>query len=281
MINGFVGALTVAGLEIKMGLRNRWVLATTLLMTALALSISLLGSAPIGAVKVDSLTLSVVSMASLTIFLVPLMALLLSFDSIVGEVEQGTMLLMLSYPVTRGEVVLGKFIGQAAIITFATLVGFGSAGLASALTSDIAPDAASWGALGQLIASASLLGSAFVALGLFCSVMVSQKGAAAGLAVSLWLFFVIVFDLVLLGSLTAGLDSALSTEVFNMILMINPADVFRMINMSDLAGSGMISGMTEATAGAGVTPETLWTSLSLWILIPLGLSVFRFNRRDL
>ena len=38
----------IAGKEIKEGLRNRWVLATTLLLAALSLSLTFLGSAPTG-----------------------------------------------------------------------------------------------------------------------------------------------------------------------------------------------------------------------------------------
>src|SRR3546814_1249870 len=71
--------------EIRAGLRNRWVVATTLLLAALSLSLALLGSAPTGVVKADPLAVVVVSLASLTIFLVPLIALLLSFDAVVGE----------------------------------------------------------------------------------------------------------------------------------------------------------------------------------------------------
>src|SRR3546814_17595274 len=60
--------------EIRAGLRNRWVVATTLLLAALSLSLALLGSAPTGVVKADPLAVVVVSLASLTIFLVPLIA---------------------------------------------------------------------------------------------------------------------------------------------------------------------------------------------------------------
>src|SRR5690606_40488671 len=52
--------------EIRIGLRNRWVVATTLVLGALALSLVLLGSAPTGEVKADSLAIVVVSLASLT-----------------------------------------------------------------------------------------------------------------------------------------------------------------------------------------------------------------------
>src|SRR5690606_2520823 len=114
-------------------LRNRWIVATTLLLAALALSLTLLGSAPTGTVGADPLAVVVVSLSSLTIFLLPLIALLLSFDAIVGEQERGTLILLLAYPVARWEVVVGKFLGQAAILGAATIVGYGAAGAALAL----------------------------------------------------------------------------------------------------------------------------------------------------
>ena len=56
------------------------------------------------------------------VFLLPLIALLISHDAIVGEMERGTMLLLLSYPVGRWQVLLGKFVGHLAILAFATLL---------------------------------------------------------------------------------------------------------------------------------------------------------------
>ena len=80
----------IAGREVRDGLRNRWVLATTVLMAALALTLSFLGSAPTGNVGVGPVEVTIVSLSSLTIFLLPLIALLLSFDALVGEFERGT-----------------------------------------------------------------------------------------------------------------------------------------------------------------------------------------------
>ena len=70
--------LIVARKEIQEGMRNRWVLATTLLMAGLALSLTFLGSAPTGTVGVRALDVVIVSLSSLTIFLLPLIALLIS-----------------------------------------------------------------------------------------------------------------------------------------------------------------------------------------------------------
>src|SRR3954471_2360709 len=126
--------VVVARKEIQEGLRNRWVLATTLLLAALALTLTFLGSAPTGNVGVNRLDVVIVSLSSLTIFLVPLIALLLSHDAIVGEMERGTMLLLLSYPIGRNQVILGKFLGHIAILSFATLFGYGAAAVALAAT---------------------------------------------------------------------------------------------------------------------------------------------------
>jgi len=115
--------LLMAVQEIRNGFRNWLVLATTLVLAALALSIIFLGSAPVGTVDADPIALTVVSLASLTIFLVPLLALMLSFDTVVGEAERGTLLLLLSYPLSRWQIVAGKFLGQTAILSLATLIG--------------------------------------------------------------------------------------------------------------------------------------------------------------
>jgi len=90
--------LLIAWKEIQECLRNRWVVAMTLLLAALALSLTFLGSAPTGNVGTSALDVVIVSLSSLTIFVIPLVALLISHDAIVGEMERGTMLLLLSYP---------------------------------------------------------------------------------------------------------------------------------------------------------------------------------------
>ncbi len=43
--------LILAARELRDGLRNRWIAAAVLLLATLALSLSLLGSAPVGVVK--------------------------------------------------------------------------------------------------------------------------------------------------------------------------------------------------------------------------------------
>ncbi len=72
------------------------------------------------------------SLASLSIFLLPLIALLLSYDAIVGERERNTLGLLLSMPVGRTEVIVGKFVGRALALCLAVRDRAGAAMLAAA-----------------------------------------------------------------------------------------------------------------------------------------------------
>ena len=112
----------IAGKELRDGLRNRWVLAITLLLALFALTLSFLGAAPTGSVKVSPLAVTIVSLSSLSIFLLPMIALLLSYDAIIGEWERGTLGLLLAYPVARWQVMLGKFAGHVGILAIATVL---------------------------------------------------------------------------------------------------------------------------------------------------------------
>lgn len=269
--------LVLAQKEFRDGLRNKWVAGATLLLAALAFALTFLGSAPAGLVEAKPLAVVVVSISSLTIFLVPLIALLIGYDSIVGESERGCLLLMLTYPVSRSEIILGKFLGHAAILAVATLVGYGAAGLAAAMTGSA--DAESWRAFLGLLASSILLGLAFLALAYLASVLVAERSTAAGLAVGLWLVFVIVYDLALMGLLVAS-KGGVGADVFPSLLLLNPADAYRLFNLTAFENVRQISGMGGLAASAHFSPTVLLATLLAWIALPLAAAILVFQRRE-
>ncbi len=270
--------LTLAGKEFRDGLRNRWIIGATLLLAALAFALALLGSAPTGTLGVKPLAVTVVSLASLTIFLVPLVALLLSYDSIVGEVERGTMLLLLTYPLTRTQLLMGKVLGHSAIITVATVLGYGGAGLAVGLGEG--GDAQSWAAFGLLLGSSVLLGTVFVALATLASLLVRERGTAAGLAVGIWLLFVVVFDLAALG-LLVGAGGHVEPGLFSALLLANPADVYRLLNLTGFDNVRAFSGMAGMAAEIALPPAALVGVMAAWVVVPLAAGLAIFRRREL
>lgn len=269
--------LIVAAKEIQESLRNRWVLATTLLLAALALTLTFLGSAPTGNVGVRALDVVIVSLSSLTIFLLPLIALLISHDAIVGEMERGTMLLLLSYPVARWQVLLGKFVGHLAILGFATLVGYGAAAVALVATG-AAIDPESWRAFGWMMGSSVLLGAAFVAIGYLISALVRERGTAAGIAIGVWLVFVLIYDMALLGVLVIDQGQMVSGAILNALLLLNPTDAYRLFNLTGSSNVSSFSGMAQS---ANLNPPFLLAALAAWALLPLALAAVAFSRREL
>jgi len=272
--------LLIAGKEIQEGLRNRWVLATTLLLAALALTLTFLGNAPTGSVGVGALDVVIVSLSSLTIFLVPLIALLISHDAIVGDMERGTMLLLLSYPVGRWQVILGKFAGHLAILAFSTVLGYGAAAIALVGTG-AAIEAGSWTAFGMLIGSSILLGAVFIAIGYLVSALVHQRGTAAGIAIGIWLVLVLVYDMALLALLVVDQGRTVSAGILNALLLLNPTDVYRMFNLAGSTNVSVFSGMAGLADTMTLDAPVLLAALIAWAALPLALATIAFSRREL
>ncbi len=270
----------LAGKEIKDGLRNRWVVAATALLAGLSLSLTFLGSLPTGSVGADPLAVAVVGLSSLTIYLIPLIALLLAYDAMVWEMENGTLLLLLSYPVSRWQVMVGKFLGHGAILVFATGVGYGSAG-AALFFGGGAIDQGSWTAFLGMIGSSALLGAAFLSLGYLISVSVNERSTAAGVAVVVWLFFVLLYDLAILGLLASDKGQGLGGGFVQGLLLLNPADVYRLFNLSGLDTVSQLSGLGGLGGQNGVAPAGLLGLMGLWVVAPLSLAVRIFSRKEL
>lgn len=272
--------LLLSAKEVREGLRNRWVVAATGLLAALALTLTFLGSAPTGTVGAGALDVVVIGLASLTIFIVPLIALLISHDAIVGEIERGTMTLLLSYPVRRRQVLLGKFLGHLAILAFATCIGYGLAAIVLLVAGKVA-GAGSWPAFMTMTASSVLLGAVFVAIGYLVSVLVADRATAGGVAIGVWLVFVVLYDMALLGLLVADQGRAVSGGTLDALLLFNPTDAYRLFN---LAGSGNIaaaSGMAGTVQTAALAPAALLAALAAWVVAPMALAALVFSRREL
>ena len=276
--------LVIAGREIREALRNRWVVAATVLLAALALTLTFLGSAPTGTLRVSPLAVTVVGLSSLSIYLVPLIALLLAFDAVVGEVERGTMLLLLTYPVARWKVIVGKFVGHTAIIAFATVIGYASAGLAAVLAAGLgggAGEPQGWGAFAAMVGSSVLLGAAFLSIGTLVSVLASERKTAAGAAVAVWVLFVLLYDMALLGVLAADQGRSITAGLVEGLLLVNPADAYRLFNLAGLESVRSLSGMAALGEVGDLGRGELLAALMVWIAAPLALAVAAFQRKEL
>ncbi|MCK4707199.1 MAG: ABC transporter permease [Gammaproteobacteria bacterium] len=269
---------TLALKEIRDGLRNRWIAAAIILLGTLALALSLLGSAPTGSVRVSDLDITVISLASLSVYLIPLIALMLSFDALVGEFERGTMMLLLTYPVTRWQVIMGKFLGHVLILFVAILLGYGGAILIMILTGG---STEGWQAYVIMMMSSLVLGAVFIALGYLVSVLVRERATAAGTALGLWLIFVVLYDLLLFGILLMDEGQVIGQQLFSVLMLISPTDSYRIFNLSMFEGVSQAAGIAGIASEAGMSSALLLGVMLLWVIVPLMTTLLVFQRREL
>ena len=268
----FTQIFTVAGKEFRDRIRNRWVLAVALVFAVFSLVIAYFGGAQQGAVGFRSIEFIIASLVSLVIYLIPLIALLLGFDAIVGERERGSLDLLLSLPITRLELLMGKYLGLAAALTLSTLVGFG-------LVAVLLYQHISWAGLYHYIGfmvSSVLLGLAFLSMAVLMSVIARDRTRASGLAIAMWFFFVLVFDLLLLGILV-GTGGRFGGDAFAWLLLLNPADVFRILNVFSLDDVRTLYGLASIVPPSLGSPAVMGSVMLAWIVLPLALARWRFK----
>ena len=269
----FRSVSTIAGKEFWDRIRNRWVLAVALVFTVFALVIAYFGGAQQGAVGFRSIEFTIASLVSLVIYLIPLIALVLGFDAIVGERERGSLELLLSLPITRFELLIGKYLGLSAALAFSTVAGFG---LVAVVLSTQMNMSALLHYFGFMISSV-LLGMAFLSIAVMLSVFSQERTRASGLAIAVWFFFVLIFDLLLLGALvvTGGMYGG---EIFPYLLLLNPADVFRILNIFTLDDVRNLYGLATVFPTAIAETWVLTLVMLGWIAAPLGLAAWRFRK---
>ncbi|MFC6723067.1 ABC transporter permease [Halobium palmae] len=260
---------TLARLEYRLSIRNRWAFALTALFGLLTgLIVGFGGSGP-GPVRIDAV---IVSLASLATYLIPLAALVYGYDSIVGANEDGWLDIVFALPVPRSRVVLGTYLGRAVTLTGATAIGFCLGGVVLFIRAA----AVTWSLYATVLLGAVALALAFLAVSVLVSTIAAEKTHALGLALLVWVWFVFGHDLVALGLVT-GIE--LPTSVLSGLVLANPVDIFRVLVLSGIDATG--GGMAAVAANTDLSPAILALAALAWVIIPVAIAARRVRHRSL
>jgi Cu-processing system permease protein len=268
--------VTLIRKELRDARRNRWLMLYAISFAVLALAFSsaaLLGSGRDGFANFGR---TAASLINLVLLVVPLMGLLAGAQSIVAERERGTLPYLLAQPLSRAELFVAKFIGQALALAASLLLGF--ALCFGVLLSQ--GDGSQAGVLAGLAVLAVLLSTASLSLGMALSSICRSSAAALGSAVFLWLLLAFGGDLGLMGlSTMAGMPIG---TVFS-ISLVNPLAVFRMAAVLTMRSSLEILGpaglYAVRTYGALLMP-LFATAMLAWVVVPATCAMACFQRRD-
>ena len=256
---------SIVKLELMIARRNMWVAISAVLMALFTVVLTLAGSTPTGVLGVDPVIISVTSITTLSVYFVPLVALLLSFDAISGETERGTLALSLTYPLSRAEILFGKFLAHFLVLAFAIGVALFLTLILPLFQHKGTP--MNFMPLLWLFFTSLMLGATFLGLGYMVSALVRQPSVASGLAIVIWLVCVVLYDIGLLGALVADNGGYFTQTIFPYALVANPADAFRLLNMPEISNNMLSSGLGAASAVSGRIGQLV--SLLLWPVLAL------------
>ena len=261
--------------EASESLRNRWFILYTLCFSALALLVLMFSTMGGDIAGFTGFGKTAASIINLVLLFVPLIAIITGGVSISQERENGTLPYLLSHPINKNEIFLGKFLGILLSIWFSILIGFGLAGLGIAIV----------GGQGEItgyllvVFLSALLAASFLSIGFLISVYSSKASKAIGISVFLWLLFIILGDLGIMGTTVAmNLDIK---QVFGLALL-NPAEVYKIASVLVLSPRfeilGPVGVYAVRTFGQQGIFYLLFSIMILWILFPIGFAYLAFTR---
>lgn len=206
---------------------------------------------------------------------VPLTALALGYQSIAGSRQNGSLRVVLAYPHSRREVVLGRAVGRSVVTVLAVTVGF----LAAAIVFTVETSVPALGPLAVAWAATLLLGVSMASLAVGVSASVRTVNRAVMLCFGGFLVFLAFWRQLpnLLRYLLAGFRMPRGpppewVAVFN---RLEPMTAYQAVIRDLLPGRRPPVTEFHATEWFGVLV------LLGWLLLPLVVGVWQFDRQDL
>lgn len=273
-VGTWIGMKPIVLKELADARRNRWLLGYTVLLAALGLAVAYTGLGSAAGLSLTMFGRTTATLINLTLFLAPLVGVSLGAATISGERDQGTLDHLLSQPIERGELLLGKYIGLWTSLLLATLIGFAPAGVVVAAFAGVTSlySFLIFPLLAQLVISAML------ALGLLISVRSDGRSQSQTFAILVWFVFVLAYDLLLLSSFSI---TKFSADILALLLLLNPIDAGRVLSIlllePDLYMLGPAGAFLIETIGTWGTGLLLLSSLAIWTSIPLALAKRKFK----
>jgi len=274
---------SIAKKEFMDNIRNKWIIAMIIIFLLLTiLSSYLAGGQTGGKEALGGMEDTVVTLLSISSLLIPIIAIMLGYATISGEAESGSLSIVLSYPIKRIEVLIGKLLGLGSVLIFSIVIGFGVGGLIIAIT----VGAAEGIAFLLFIVLTVILGFVYLSLSICISSITKKRvtSIAGGVMIFFW---AMIYGMIIFGILLA---SGISFEqfitpgfsypnwLFNSVFF-SPGDLYQVSVMQGF-------GLSQAFGFTMEIPEYMSLGLLLfaqfiWLIIPMIIAYRFFKRRDI
>jgi Cu-processing system permease protein len=270
--------ISISKKELLDNFRNKWIIILTIIFASLTLVVSYFGS--IFTQGWQDLGTTIQGMISLVQLLIPIIALMLGYAAIIGDIEKGSMSALLSLPVNRFEILLGKFVGLGTLLSLTIVIGFGIAGVV------IGINISNVDYIDYLIFifATILIGLVFLAIALFLSTLLKKRSTSMGGAIFIWFLFNIILPIVFIGILVASSDiidiPTNAPDWYHILNLFNPLQVYSIFVALNVGPALSMNNIIISYPDFYSNSLMIFILVS-WILVFMFLSHIKFNRIDI
>lgn len=262
--------------ELREAVRSRWFTLYTLAFAVLGLGISYVSAVGSGGMGLSGFGRTSAGLINLVLLVVPLMAMTAGAGSVASDRERGMLAYLLAQPVSRVEVLLGKYLGLAVALLACLCLGLGACATILAWKGEATrPASIVW------LAGLSFgLALAMLSVGMLISVVARKASVAVGTAIFAWLTLVFVTDL---GLMAGAMALRLRIEQLLALSLLNPLQVFKMWSLHAVDSTLDVLGPAGLYAVDSFGPwlhAIFGASLAAWIVLPLAVAAVVFSRRS-
>lgn len=243
-------------------LKNKFVIAYTIMLAVIGWSSFTLE---------DNSAKGILTLLNLMLLTVPLVSILFAAIYIYNSAE--FIELLISHPIKRKDIWLSLFGGLAGSMVLAFVLG---AGIPLLIYSDFSQSI-------LMLAIGIIITVIFVALAMLCTIIYKDKAKGIGLTIILWIYFALLFDGILLFLMFQFSDYPIEKPMVA-LTALSPIDLSRILMLLQLDSAALL-GYTGAIFNEffGNTKGMIISFMLLlgWIVLPLIISLKKFNRKDL
>ncbi|MFT4883397.1 MAG: ABC-2 type transport system permease protein [Natronomonas sp.] len=281
--------LAVAEKDFRDAIRSRLLIALTALFALFAVGAAYVVSElqpPAQAQLTGEVTtfLLIIGLVQATAVFIPIVAIAVAYRALAGERQSGSLKVLLSLPNSRADVVLGKFVGRAGVVTVALFVGFAVGLVATAALAE------AFSALEYItfVGTSLLFAFVFVSIAVGVSAFTSSTSRAAYGSFGIFVVFQFLW-----GVLTQGIIYALNgfsfegieqgdalSDLFEVLTIIDPTAAYQQATNWTIR---LIAEEQEVQDAAAfyLEPWFGFVVMAVWIIVPLAIGYYRFESSDL
>lgn len=209
-------------------------------------------------------------------FIIPITALVGSYLSVAGERESGRIRLLLGMPPTRRDLVVGKFIARSGVVLLAIGVAYALAIGSSVLLYGQLEIGTALGTAGLV----GLLGVVFVGIGVGISALVPSRAKAIAFVLVFYMLAIVLWDLLFqAGGVLAVFFLGAEPGWYPFVETLAPTSAYSALY--DEAIGALLGGALVASDAVYRSTPFLSALLLAWIVLPVGLGYWVFERADL